>query len=142
MSSRCRKRVLNSFTGSQWRSRNCCRAKSPHWSYRLFILPKSSQYYCSSLCLKPVSSVSYTCPQVMGTALKKKLEQVKELFDRCTEVFQELLSVRAHLLQRIDTCQTAVQKIHFSVRMLSADNKDILQQHLQVFPQIMKTISS
>ncbi|MCJ8731015.1 hypothetical protein PDJAM_G00191160 [Pangasius djambal] len=69
--------------------------------------------------------------QVMETALKKKIEQVKELFDSRTEVFRELLSVRAHLLQRIDTCQTAIQRIHSSVRMLCADNKDLLQQHLQ-----------
>lgn len=78
----------------------------------------------------------------METALKKKMEQVKELFDSCTEVFQELLSVRAHLFQRIDTCQTAIQRIHSSVRMLSADNKDLLQQHLQVLQQMMSIAST
>lgn len=66
------------------------------------------------------------------------MQQVKELFDNCTEVFQELLNVRAHLLQRIDTCQIAIHGIHSSLRMLCADNKDLLQQHLQVLLQTMK----
>lgn len=70
--------------------------------------------------------------KVVETVLKKKMEQVKELFDSRTEVFRELLSVRAHLLQRIDTCQTSIQRIHSSVRMLCPDSKDLLQQHLQV----------
>lgn len=78
----------------------------------------------------------------METALKKKMEQVKELFDSCTEVFKELLSVRAHLLQRIEACQTAIQRIHSSVRMLCADSKDLLQQHLQVLLQIVEIPSS
>ncbi|TSV02080.1 Nesprin-2 [Bagarius yarrelli] len=69
--------------------------------------------------------------QVMETALKKKMEQVKELFDSCTKVYQELLSVRVHLLQRTGTCQTDIQRIHSLVRTLCADNRDILQQHLQ-----------
>lgn len=84
------------------------------------------------LFLAPINSVSHTCPQVIETALKKKMEQVKEIFDNHTEAFQELLSVRAHLLQRIEACQTAIQRIHSSVRMLCAENKALLQQHLQV----------
>ncbi|XP_062851798.1 nesprin-2 [Trichomycterus rosablanca] len=69
--------------------------------------------------------------QVMETALKKKMDQVRELFSSCTEVLQELLSVRAHLLQRIDTCRSAIQRINSSVSMLSTDNKDQLQHLIQ-----------
>lgn len=68
----------------------------------------------------------------METSLRKKTEQVKELFDSRTDVFQELLSVREHLLQRTDACQTAIQRIHSSVRMLCADSRELLQQRLQV----------
>lgn len=76
-----------------------------------------------------------TLQQVMETGLKKKMEEVKEIFSSCTEVFQELLTVRAHLVQRIDACRAAIQRIHSSVGMLSADDTSQLQQLLQVLLQ-------
>uniref|UniRef100_A0AAR2KFY0 Calponin-homology (CH) domain-containing protein n=1 Tax=Pygocentrus nattereri TaxID=42514 RepID=A0AAR2KFY0_PYGNA len=69
--------------------------------------------------------------QVMETGLRKKMEEVKEVFSGCTEVFQELLTVRDHLVQRIDACRSAIQRIQSSVSMLSTDDGAQLQQHLQ-----------
>lgn len=39
------------------------------------------------------------------------MEQVKELFTDCTDVFEELLAVRKHLCENIQECQTVVENI-------------------------------
>uniref|UniRef100_A0A9J7YPI6 Nesprin-2-like n=1 Tax=Cyprinus carpio carpio TaxID=630221 RepID=A0A9J7YPI6_CYPCA len=69
--------------------------------------------------------------QVMETNLRKKMEQVKELFSDCTEVFQELLTVKAHLIEKIDTYQSSVNNICSSVDMISSEDRTELDAHLQ-----------
>lgn len=60
------------------------------------------------------------------------MEQVKELFSDCTDVFQELLTVKAHLTEKIDTYQSSVKKIRSSVDMFSSEDRTQLDAHLQV----------
>lgn len=69
----------------------------------------------------------------METNLRKKMEQVKELFSDCTDVFQELLTVKAHLTEKIDTYQSSVKKIRSSVDMFSSEDRTQLDAHLQVW---------
>ncbi|KTF78168.1 hypothetical protein cypCar_00022230 [Cyprinus carpio] len=71
--------------------------------------------------------------QVMETNLRKKIEQVKELFADCTEVFQELLTVKAHMIEKIDTYQSSVKNIRSSVDMISSEDRTELDAHLQDF---------
>lgn len=68
----------------------------------------------------------------METNLRKKMEQVKELFSDCTEVFEELLTVKAHLIEKIDTYQSSVKNIQSSVHMISSEDRAELEAHLQV----------
>ncbi|KAM4723418.1 nesprin-2 [Anableps anableps] len=49
--------------------------------------------------------------QVMESQLRKKMEQVKELFSDCTDVFQEIIAVRKHLSEKIKECWTVVENI-------------------------------
>lgn len=60
------------------------------------------------------------------------MEQVKELFSDCTDVFQELLAVKAHLTEKIDTYQSSVKNIRSSVDMISSEDRTQLDAHLQV----------
>lgn len=60
------------------------------------------------------------------------MEQVKELFSDCTEVFQELLKVKAHMKEKIDTYQSSLKNIHSSVDMISSEDRTELDAHLQV----------
>ncbi|XP_067242791.1 nesprin-2 isoform X14 [Chanodichthys erythropterus] len=69
--------------------------------------------------------------QVMETNLRKKMEQVKELFSDCTDVFQELLTVKAHLTEKIDTYQSSVKNIRSSIDMISSEDRTQLDAHLQ-----------
>lgn len=68
----------------------------------------------------------------METNLRKKMEQVKELFSDCTDVFQELLTVKAHLTEKIDTYQLSVKNICSSVDTISSEDRTQLDAHLQV----------
>ncbi|KAA8578682.1 hypothetical protein FQN60_017502, partial [Etheostoma spectabile] len=64
--------------------------------------------------------------QVMETQLRKRMEQVKELFADCTDVFEELMAVKKHLAEKIEQCQSAVERIQSSV-----SNVDALQPKVE-----------
>ncbi len=61
------------------------------------------------------------------------MEQVKELFSDCTEVFQELLTVKAHMIEKIDSYQSSVKNIRSSVDMISSEDRTELDAYLQVW---------
>ncbi|XP_035985169.1 uncharacterized protein LOC118558730 [Fundulus heteroclitus] len=52
----------------------------------------------------------------METQLRKRMEQVKELFTDCTDVFEEIMAVRKHLSEKIEECRTAVENIQSCLR--------------------------
>lgn len=60
------------------------------------------------------------------------MEQVKELFSDCTDVFEELLTVKAHLTQKIDTCQSSVKNIRSSVEMVYSEDRIQMETQLHV----------
>ncbi|TRY90471.1 hypothetical protein DNTS_015631 [Danionella cerebrum] len=69
--------------------------------------------------------------QVMETNLSKKMEQVKELFTDCTDVFKEVLKVKSHLIEKIDSYQSSVENIRSMVDVVSSDDRTQLEAHLQ-----------
>ncbi|KAM4540338.1 nesprin-2-like [Fundulus diaphanus] len=58
--------------------------------------------------------------QVMETQLRKRMEQVKELFTDCTDVFEEIMAVRKHLSEKIEECRIAVDNIQSCLRRTDA----------------------
>jgi len=50
------------------------------------------------------------------------MEQVKELFSDCADVFEELLAVRKHLEEKMEACRSAVESIHRSVGRVDASH--------------------
>lgn len=66
------------------------------------------------------NNVCFCILQVMETQLRKRMEQVKELFTDCTDVFQELMAVKKHLTEKIEECQSAVENIQTSVSKVDA----------------------
>ncbi|XP_063764360.1 nesprin-2-like [Eleginops maclovinus] len=66
--------------------------------------------------------------QVMETQLKKRMEQVKELFADCTDVFEELVAVKKHLSERVEECQSAVEGIQCSLSIVNASQPNAEEQ--------------
>ncbi|TNN59359.1 Nesprin-2 [Liparis tanakae] len=60
--------------------------------------------------------------QVTETQLRKRMEQVKELFSDCTDVFEELVAVKKHLEEKVEACRSAVESIHRSVGRVDASH--------------------
>ncbi len=56
----------------------------------------------------------------METQLRKRMEQVKELFTDCTDVFEELIAVKTHLAEKLEECQSAVENIQSSLSKVDA----------------------
>ncbi|XP_042565729.1 nesprin-2-like [Clupea harengus] len=69
--------------------------------------------------------------QVMETGLRKRMEQVKELFADTSDVFQELQAVRRHLTQKMADCQASVTKIQSALSALRGAGNTQLQTHTQ-----------
>ncbi|KAG7466266.1 hypothetical protein MATL_G00163020 [Megalops atlanticus] len=69
--------------------------------------------------------------QVMETQLRKKMEQVKELFSDSSDVFQELMAVRQHITERMNECQSSLQSIQSSLSTLSASENPQLPTQIQ-----------
>lgn len=53
--------------------------------------------------------------QVMEGHLRKRMQQVKELFNDCADVFEELIAVKTHLAEKIEECHSAVENIQSSL---------------------------
>lgn len=70
-------------------------------------------------------------PKVMESQLRKRMEQVKELFADCTDVFEELMAVKKHLTEKIEECQSAVENIQGSVSKVDA-SEPMVETQIQV----------
>lgn len=70
--------------------------------------------------------------KVMETHLKKRMQQVKELFTDCTDVFEELIAVKTHLAEKIEECQSAVENIQSSLSEVDASQPQVETQ-IQVY---------
>ncbi|CAL8274010.1 unnamed protein product [Merluccius merluccius] len=57
--------------------------------------------------------------QVIETQLRKRIDQVQELFSDSSDVFEELLVVKKHLAERIQECAAAVENIQTCVNQVS-----------------------
>ncbi|KAG7234117.1 hypothetical protein INR49_005781 [Caranx melampygus] len=66
--------------------------------------------------------------QVMETQLRRRMEQVKELFTDCTDVFEELIAVKKHLAEKIEECQAAVENIQASLSKVDASGSKVEEQ--------------
>lgn len=53
------------------------------------------------------------------------MEQVKELFTDCTDVFEELMAVKKHLAEKIKECQSGVENIQNSLNNVDASSPEI-----------------
>ncbi|KAG9336609.1 hypothetical protein JZ751_002956 [Albula glossodonta] len=69
--------------------------------------------------------------QVMETQLRKKMEQVKELFADSSDVFQELMAVRQHIAERMAGCQSSLEAIQAAMNTLSASENPQLPNQIQ-----------
>lgn len=56
------------------------------------------------------------------------MEQVKELFTDCTDVFEELVAVKTHLAQKIQECQSDVEKIQCSLSKIDVSQPKVEAQ--------------
>ena len=72
-----------------------------------------------------VSTLLLVSLQVMETQLRKRMEQVKELFTDCTDVFEELMAVKKHLAEKIDECQSAVMTVQGSLSKIDASGPNV-----------------
>ncbi|XP_071368199.1 nesprin-2-like [Centroberyx affinis] len=60
--------------------------------------------------------------QVMETQLRKRMEQVKELFTDSTDVFEELIAVKKHLAEKMEDCRSAIENIQSSLSKVTASD--------------------
>ncbi|XP_027891564.1 uncharacterized protein LOC114155726 isoform X3 [Xiphophorus couchianus] len=60
--------------------------------------------------------------QVMETQLRKRMEQVKELFTDCTDIFEEIRVVRKHPSEKIKECRTGVENIQNCLSKIEASD--------------------
>lgn len=75
----------------------------------------------------------------METQLEKRMQQVKELFTDCTDVFEELIAVKTHLAEKIEECQSAVENMQSSLSKADASQAEAqIQVHSFWFKVHMK----
>lgn len=56
------------------------------------------------------------------------MQQVKELFTDCTDVFEELVAVKTHLAEKIEECQSAVENIQSSLSKVDVSQPKVEDQ--------------
>lgn len=66
--------------------------------------------------------------KVMEGQLRKRMQQVKELFSDCTDVFEELIAVKTHLAEKIEECHSAVENIQSSLNEVDASEANVEEQ--------------
>lgn len=59
------------------------------------------------------------------------MQQVKELFNDCADVFEELIAVKTHLAEKIEECHSAVENIQSTLSEADASQSNVEAQ-LQV----------
>lgn len=64
----------------------------------------------------------------MEGQLRKRMEQVKELFGGCADVFEELIAVKTHLAEKIEECHSAVENIQSSLNEVDASGPNVEAQ--------------
>lgn len=64
----------------------------------------------------------------MESQLRKRMQQVKELFTDCADVFEELMAVKTHLAEKIEECQIAVENIQTSLSKVDASEPKVEAQ--------------
>lgn len=64
----------------------------------------------------------------MEGQLRKRMQQVKELFHDCVDVFEELIAVKTHLAQKIEECHSAVENIQSSLNEVDASEPNVEAQ--------------
>ncbi|KAI1897764.1 hypothetical protein AGOR_G00086630 [Albula goreensis] len=69
--------------------------------------------------------------QVMETQLRKKMEQVRELFSESSDVFQCVVVARERISQRMAECQSALRDIQTSLSMLDTSQTPSALSHIQ-----------
>lgn len=60
------------------------------------------------------------------------MQQVKELFNDCADVFEELIAVKTHLAEKIEECHSAVENIQSSLNEVDGSEPNVEEQ-IQVF---------
>lgn len=53
------------------------------------------------------------------------MQQVKELFNDCADVFEELVAVKTHLAEKIEECHSAVENIQSSLNEADASEPSV-----------------
>lgn len=56
------------------------------------------------------------------------MQQVKELFNDCADVFEELISVKTHLSEKIEECHSAVENIQSSLNEVDGSESNVEDQ--------------
>lgn len=56
------------------------------------------------------------------------MQQVKELFNDCADVFEELIAVKTHLAEKIEECHSAVENIQSSLNEADASEPNVEAQ--------------
>lgn len=56
------------------------------------------------------------------------MQQVKELFSDCADVFEELIAVKTHLAEKIEECHSAVEKIQSSLNEVDGSQSNVEDQ--------------
>lgn len=53
------------------------------------------------------------------------MQQVKELFNDCADVFEELIAVKTQLAEKIEECHSAVENIQSSLNEADASEPNV-----------------
>lgn len=56
------------------------------------------------------------------------MQQVKELFNDCVDVFEELIAVKTHLAEKIEECHSAVENIQSSLNDVDGSESNVEDQ--------------
>ncbi|KAG7260919.1 hypothetical protein CRUP_020509, partial [Coryphaenoides rupestris] len=87
-------------------------------------------------------SIMFIWYWVIETQLRKRMEQVQELFSDSTDVFEELLAVQKQLAEKIQQCAAAVENIQNSVNQDLSEDLDFQEDKAQAVMKELGLISS
>ena len=68
----------------------------------------------------------------MESQLRKRMQQVKELFCMNTDVFKELMAAKGQVSAKMAACKSALQSIHDTLRSLGTTEGQPLLKKIQV----------
>ncbi|KAK3542500.1 hypothetical protein QTP86_027711, partial [Hemibagrus guttatus] len=73
--------------------------------------------------------------QVIESHMRKRMEEVKELFTETSDVYRELVAAKAQVTARMTGCMSSVQMIKDALRTLAASEGAQLIQDIQVLSE-------